>query len=443
MRNKFLKYVQKEDLIHPGEKVLLGVSGGIDSMVMAELFWQAGIKHGIAHCNFNLRGKEAEEDEKFVQEYAQMRELPFFQKRFKTQEHASNHNTSIQMSARQLRFSWFESIAREHSYDLIATAHHKDDQLETFFLNLMRSTGIAGFHGILPRQNKIIHPLLFACREEIRDYSIQYNIHFREDSSNQTTKYARNKIRHDIIPLFEELHPNFREILHANIRRIRETEKVYRRAVTNAIHFITTKIDGYPAVIINRLMDTDSPTLYLFEYLAEFQFKYSTAEDIIKSIEGESGKVFNSPAYQLIKEREHLILQKRNSGEDIGEFLITKDQIPGTTNRPIKLEMQWTQRDKKFSIRPDPSIAQIDADKLSWPLRITRWQQGDYFFPLGMTRAKKISDFFIDEKVPVYRKQKVPLLRSGDQVVWIVGMRLDNRFKIDKNTKNILEIHFK
>lgn len=440
MRNEFLQYLKQEHLISRGQRVILGVSGGIDSMVMAALFAETGIEHGYAHCNFNLRGKESRDDEAFLRQLAERRNIPFYVKHFNTESFAKKYNISIQMAARQLRFDWFNELLEKEPFDLIATAHHQDDQIETFFLNLMRSTGIAGLHGILPRQENLIHPLLFASRQDIEQYAAKYQIPYREDSSNQTTKYARNKIRHQVIPLLEEINPHFKKILNTNITRIRETEQVYKKAIRDTTREISTSKDGFPSVWIEKLMSTDSPTLYLFEYLAPFHFKYTTAEDIIKSIGKDPGKVFYSSTHRVIKDREVLIIQENQTVGAEQEIQITKEDIPGEIAKPIKISLKWKKVDSGFRINPDPNIAQVDAEKLDWPLKLNLWEQGDYFFPLGMTKAKKISDFLVDEKTPLHQKQKTYLLRSGNKVVWVAGMRLDNRFRIDSGTQHILEI---
>lgn len=440
MRNRFIKYIEKEALIAEGEKVLLAVSGGVDSMVMAKLFAEAGIPHAIAHCNFMLRDEEAERDEEFVSKYAEENDITLFVKKFDTRQYAADHHLSIQMAARKLRFNWFNNLLMKHGYQLIATGHHRGDQTETFFLNLMRSTGIAGLHGILPKQGNLIHPMLFASREDIEEYASRYDIEYREDSSNMSVKYARNKLRHEVIPLLEEIHSNFQDILTSNIRRIRETEKIYRRRVDEVVNSLLTEKDKMPAISISKLEATDAPTTYLFEYLAQYQFKYSTVEDIINSLQGIPGKAFCSPSHTVIREREFLVIKENEPSEEHEEVIIDRDSVPGYIDRPLRLSFTLLKKDKNFRINPDPRFAFIDMDKLDWPLALSTWKAGEHFFPLGMSSAKKISDFLIDEKVPVYRKQNTRLLRSGKKVVWIPGMRLDHRFRITGDTENILKI---
>lgn len=440
MHNRFLKYIEQEGLIEHGEKVILGVSGGIDSMVMADLFYRTGIPHVLAHCNFKLRNEEADQDESFIKDYARDRNIELFIKHFDTAAHASSHNISIQMSARQLRFDWFESILDKEGYDLIATAHHLDDQIETFFLNLMRSTGIAGLHGILPKQGRLIHPMLFASRMEINQYARENNIRYREDSSNLTVKYARNKIRHQVLPILEEIHPNFKNILTSNIKRLRETEKIYRSAVSDVIKYFVTTIDRSPAISIDALKKTNAPATYLFEYLAPYQFKFSTVEDIINSLDGISGKTFYSPSHKIIRDRNYLLLIENREDTEKKGIMIHRENVPGYTDTPARLTFNITDITGDFKITEDPKTALIDAEKISWPLKISQWEKGDHFFPLGMQQSKKISDFLIDEKIPIHNKQNTFILRSGKKVVWIIGKRLDNRFKITDKTTKVLKI---
>lgn len=440
MQNRFLKYIEQEKLIDHGRKVILGISGGIDSMVMADLFYRTGIPHVLAHCNFQLRDKEADQDESFIREYAHKHKLKLYVKHFETSAYADRNSISIQMAARQLRFDWFESILNEEGYDLIATAHHLDDQIETFFLNLMRSTGIAGLHGILPKQGKLIHPMLFASRNDINEYARENNIPYHEDSSNRSVKYARNKIRHQVLPVLEEIHPNFKSILTSNIKRLRETEKIYRSAVLDVMNSFITTIDRYPAISIDALKKTNAPATYLFEYLAQYQFKFSTVEDIINSLDGISGKIFYSPTYMIIRDRDYLLLKKTGDEPEKKELFIYRNNVPGYTDTPMRLTFNIIDRNEDFKITTDPKTGLIDADKVTWPLRISPWEKGDHFFPLGMKQSKKISDFLIDEKIPVHQKQNTFLMRSGRKVVWVIGKRLDNRFKITDKTTKVLKI---
>ncbi|MFO8054038.1 MAG: tRNA lysidine(34) synthetase TilS [Bacteroidales bacterium] len=440
MRNAFLRYIEKECLISPGQRVLLGISGGVDSMVMAELFSAAGIPHAYAHCNYMLRGDESMRDEAFVCRYAEDKGVEVFVKRFDTGLYAARNNISIQMAARQLRFEWFEEILAQSDYDLVSTAHHKDDQIETFFLNLMRSTGIAGLHGILPRRDKLIHPLLFAFREDILEFARRNNIAFCEDSSNKSLKYARNKIRKQIIPLLEELHPNYKQILTSNIKRIRETEQIYREAVERVIEELETTKDNFPAINIEKLKATRSPSTYLFEYLSRYYFKYATVEDIIDSLQGSPGKVFHSPTHRVYLEREYLVIKKQEEEQEPQFLYLEESDIPGYIDKPLRLSFSWLENTPDFSITSSPNTALIDADQLEWPLHLGVWKTGEHFYPLGMEQAKKISDFLIDEKIPVYEKHNTFVLRSGRRVIWIVGKRLDHRFRITDHTRNILKI---
>ncbi len=439
MQSAFLDYIESEGLVKPGQKVILGVSGGADSMVMAHLFREAGIEHGYAHCNFVLRGKESYRDESIVRQYAEDLNIPFFFRRFNTIDFARENGVSIQMAARHLRFQWFGKLIHDHSYDLIATAHHKNDQVETFFLNLMRATGIAGLHGILPKRGSVIHPMLFAERREIIEYAHRYAIPYAHDSSNDETKYSRNKIRHEILPVLEEITPGFSHILTKNIKRLRETEAIYRQAVHKTLSKLETTRDYSPAIPICKLMALEFPTTFLYEYLSQFQFKYTTAEEIIKSLESTPGKTFFSPTHWVVRDREYLVVRKKHKHKEKKPLVLQPKDIPGYKDQPVRICFKWVKNDKNFHLSPNPSIAYIDADKLEFPLQLSLWEHGERFQPLGMKRFKKVSDFLIDEKVPLYLKEHIYLLRSGSSVVWIAGMRPDNRYRVTRATRNILK----
>lgn len=439
MLNSFIDYIETEGLVYPGQKVLLGVSGGVDSMVMAHLFREAGIEHAYAHCNFMLRGKESHRDESIVRQYAHDLSIPFFSRRFNTTDFAREHGVSIQMAARHLRLRWFEKLLYDYSYDLIATAHHKDDQVETFFLNLMRATGIAGLHGILPKRGSLIHPMLFADRSQILSYAHRLTIPYANDSSNDETRYSRNKIRHVILPALEEITPGFSQIITKNIKRLRETEAIYKQSVHKTLSKLETTKDHSPAIPIDKLMALEYPTTFLFEYLSQFQFKYNTVEDIINSLEGIPGKTFYSSTHWVYRDREYLVVRKKLKHKEKRPLVLHEKDIPGYKDQPIRMCFKWIKKDKNFYLSPNPSIAYIDADKLEFPLRLSLWEHGESFQPLGMRKFKKISDFLIDEKVPLYVKEDVYLLRSGSNVVWIAGMRPDNRYRISRNTRNILK----
>jgi tRNA(Ile)-lysidine synthase len=444
MLEHFKAYITKEKLFHPGDRILLAVSGGIDSVAMAELFSRAKIPFGIAHCNFRLRGKESDGDETFVKDLAKKMKVPFFIHQFLTADFAEKHGLSIQMAARELRYQWFDKLLEKEGYQWIATAHHMDDQIETFFINLLRSSGIAGFHGILPKQGKIIRPLLYSSRKEIEIFVNKNKLKYREDSSNIEIKYLRNKIRHELIPILNEMNPDFNRILTENIYRIRETEKIFRESVEKTRKKVRTKEGENDYLAIKELLKLDPLSTYLYEILSPYGFNFTVVLDIVNSLEEEPGKQFFSATHRLIKDREYLIvsaLAKNETREQpTDQFLITEKMM--WIKKPIHLEFRKFIKDQAFKIDYEQASANLDGDKLVFPLILRKWKRGDLFYPFGRNHRKKLSDFFTDNKFSLADKENAWLLSSGDKIVWIVGHRIDNRFRISPKTNQVLQIRW-
>lgn len=442
MLESFLKYIKQENLAGPGDNILLGISGGIDSMVMLKLFELAGLKFSIAHCNFGLRGEESDKDQEFIENYARQRNLNFFVQKFETSEYAELKKISIQMAARNLRINWFKNILKKHVFNSYATAHHLDDQAETFFINLMRGTGLAGLHGILPKQGNLIHPLLFTNRESIIKYAKKENIPFREDSSNKTTKYLRNKIRHQLIPLLNEIKPGFNHLLVNNIKRFRETESIYKREIKKVSDEILNQADDNAFTLnISAIKQLPDAPLYLYETISEFGFNYADAEDLIKSLNNNSGSKFYSATHRIVHDRDIFLIQKTNAKTNENKkFTIEESQ--SQISEPLKITFDKIEDTSNFQISPDPNIAFLDYSSLSFPLKIRKWKKGDHFFPLGMKNKKLLSDFFIDNKLSIYDKENTWLLTSGENIIWIIGHRIDNRFKLTNQTSCIYKVSF-
>lgn len=437
MLEKFQKYIQANDLFHKTDNVLLGVSGGIDSIVMFHLFRIAGIKFGVAHCNFGLRGNESDHDEEFVSRLAENYNILFFSKRFETQKIADNEGISIQMAARDLRYEWFEEIRNTKKYDYIAIAHNSDDQIETFMLNLTRGTGIKGLSGIKTKHDKIIRPLLFASRNEIEEFATKNNFLYREDSSNSSIKYHRNKIRHKIIPDLEEINPNFRNTMIDNIKRLKDTEKIFHEAIQEKYKKVVTEKDHSFYFAIEELKKLDPIETYLHEFTKPYGFSHTQLKDILSSLDGIPGKQFLSTTHRLIKDRDFLILEEITVNPSMVYTINEKDiQI----NYPLQLQVEELEFNQNYTIIKDSKIGQFDYDKLVFPLTIRKWQKGDYFMPLGMNNLKKLSDFFIDQKLSILEKENVWILESENKIVWIIGLRPDERFKISNETRKILSI---
>ncbi len=435
MLNDLFRYIEDEKLFNSDEKLLLTVSAGLDSMVMTDLFRLAGYNFAVAHCNFNLRGNESDGDEEFVKNYCIKHKIKYSVKHFDTKKIASEKGISIQMAARDLRYKWFDYLCDTEGFIYYATAHHKDDQIETFFINLLRGTGIAGLHGILPRQGRVIRPLLFAGRDNIEEYARKNNLSFREDSSNSKVKYLRNNIRHRLLPVLKEINPEYRDMLTGNIERFRETEKVYRREIDRMKRELVFSEKELIKISISKLKSIESRRTLLFEILSEYGFNYAQVEDIINSIDAISGKTFFSETHTLIKDRNEFIIAKSESEneENIEIYSDTSYLI-----NPENITIKTIEKTANFKIIPDPAFASFDKSKLEFPLTIRKWKQGDFFYPLGMKNRKKLSDFFIDEKISIIEKQKIHVLTSGNDIAWIIGYRIDDRYKITGRTKSVL-----
>lgn len=443
MLSRFLQYIKKEKLIAPKQKTLLAVSGGVDSVVMCNLFHQANLPFAIAHCNFKLRNTESNQDEKFVKSLATRYNVPFHSISFKTNEYAKKNKLSIQMAARELRYRWFEKVCQQYNYNALATAHHQDDSIETFFINLIRGTGVAGLHGITAKQEGIIRPLLFATKQDILNYSTTNALHHHEDSSNSSDKYLRNKIRHHLIPLLKEINPQFEKTASHTIQRLSEVESVYKNEIeSKRKQLVKSSENGY-MISISALQKLHPLNTYLYELLKPFDFNATTVEEIISTLNGESGKEFFSSTYRLVKDRKTLLLQQFASKSDIkNTFHITKTQNAISINSlQLKLEIvpiSSTIVIDKLSI--NNAMALLDFSKLTFPLEIRPWKKGDTFYPLGMKGKKKLSDFFIDKKLSIYEKENCWLLTSNEKIVWVIGYRIDERFKVTGKTKILYKV---
>ena len=437
MLTEFQKYVKDSDLFKDNSTILLTVSGGIDSMCMCDLFLRSGYRVALAHCNFQLRGEDAEKDELFVRAYAKSKNLQLHVIRFETAAYAAANGISIQMAARDLRYKWFEELSVIHGYDKIATAHHLDDQAETFFINLIRGTGLAGLHGILPVSGKLIRPLLFATRKDIEAYFKEHNLENREDLSNNSDKYLRNRLRHNILPLIGDIEPDFVNKLANTTAIIRKGEQIIQSAVDQAKRTLISRSEDFITIDKSQLMCLSPSDYYLYEILKDYGYNYAQVNDIIEAINGTSGKQFFSSEYQLTIGRKSLIVSLTVNKSDIIKYIIGEDfeQI----DEPFCLQMKRAHIDMDlFQIPSDRNIACLDSKLVTFPLVLRRWKQGDYFYPLGMDNKKLISDYFIDEKFEVTEKAETWLLLSGDDVIWIAGHRIDNRYRITNTTKEIV-----
>ena len=414
------------------KKLLIATSGGLDSMVLVHLLKQLPYQIAIAHCNFQLRGIESFEDQKFVQEYAEEQKIPFFTTIFDTKAFAKEYQLSTQVAARELRYNWFYELLETNKYDYILTAHHADDNLETFIINLSRGTGLEGLCGIPTQNEKVIRPLLVYPRAEMEAYADLHQVLWREDSSNASDTYLRNKIRHEIVPVLKENLPNLMQAFQKTQSHLQEAKTMVEDATIMIYQQVATEKGDDIHFNIQKLKQLPNYESYLYQWVKEFGFTDWAA--IAELVERQSGKQVFSKDFRLLKDREVLILSPRLEPQ-AEEYFIVKGQQD--VNFPLNISFC-----KVTDISPESnSSIFVDENKLVYPLQIRRWKQGDVFYPFGMKgQSKKISKFFKDEKLSLMDKENSWLLCSDNQIVWVIGYRSDERFKIEETTQQLLKI---
>ncbi len=429
MLNKFNKYNTENALFRPEDKLLVTLSGGVDSVVLCHLLKNYNAHFSIAHCNFDLRGKESDADEQFVEELAEDLEVNIHIKKFDTKAFQKSEGISTQMAARELRYKWFSELAKQKDYKYILTAHHQNDLVETVLLNLIRGTGIAGLHGIRAKSGNIIRPLLFASKEEILNYAKENKLSWCEDSSNESTKYQRNLLRLEVIPLLKKINSNLETTLHQSIEKISAAEAVFNQYIEGCkVDFLTKKSDHF-ILKFDFLKEEVEPHIILFELLRPFGFNYIQTKELLEILNKEAGKKFISATHILVKDRTQLIITEKNQDIDQTEVLIDADvekvYIPWSD---ITININAT---IGFEKNQDSSVAYLNYEKLKFPLIIRPWKEGDSFHPFGMKGKKKVSDFLNDLKIPLNLKENVSVLLSGEDIVWVVGHRIDERYKAE------------
>ena len=440
MLQNFIQFTTKNKLLQKNNKLLLAVSGGIDSVVLCDLVHRAGFEFGIAHCNFQLREQASVDDENFVAQLAQKYNTLYVSTRFDTEKYANENKLSIQVAARNLRYKWFEKMRKLYDFTFIATAHHQNDVLETMIYNLTKGTGIAGLHGILPKNGHIIRPLLFANKTKIEKYAKKHQLKHREDSSNATIKYARNKIRHLVVPHLKALNPKLEDTFAKNAKRFREIEIIYQQGIAAYRQQLFENTKHETLISIKKLKKVTALSSVLYELLKPYNYSAAQVEQIINAFDAESGKVFYSQSHQIIKDRQFLILSEKMA-KDSSFSLINSDLHILEKNQEI-FKFKKKERKKDFKHNSNEGIAQIDFDKLEFPLILRSWQDGDYFYPLGMNnKKKKLKRYFADQKLSRTEKERVWILTDNKKrIVWVVNHRLDERFKITEKTQQIYQI---
>ncbi len=436
MLEDFNQFIEKHQLFTKNERILLAVSGGIDSIVMAKLFSMTSYEFAIAHVNFGLRGEESAADDVFVKKFAKTLKVPFYSIQFETKAFAEAEKISIQQAARMLRYQWFEEICVRENYQKIATAHHRLDQAETILLNLSRGTGIAGYHGIPIENGKIVRPMAFASQEQIFDAVVQYKLAWREDSSNQSTKYARNFIRHEVMPKLMELNPSIDKTMSENAQKVVDIEQWIEDEYIewNKIH---VKEDSEQLTIVQEInLNQSKERVLLSKFLQSKNFNFNQIENIFKSeSEKQVGKLFDSPTHQLNVDRKQWIIKLKD--QQAFRPIIIQEEDEKVQVGKQNIQLYFEAYNENFELPNSSKIACLDADKIEFPLEIRKYQEGDWFCPLGMNQKKLISDFLTDKKVPLLKKQDTYLLLSNGSVVWVIGYRIDNRFKVTEKTEEV------
>jgi len=434
LQDKFINFIRTNRLADENDSILLGVSGGIDSMVMLHLFQKTGFNFAVAHCNFGLRGEESDGDEEFTKSYCNKNGVVFHTTKFSTAQYATDKSVSIQVAARELRYGYFNELCREHGYTKIAIAHNMNDSAETVLLNLIRGAGMRGLTGIRPVHGNIIRPLLFATRPEIENYSKQLGISYREDSSNATVKYRRNFVRHRVIPLLQEINPSAVETIFDSANHITEAIGLVDRQLNEIRRKVVSFGKGAVLFSVEELKREPAARIFLVEELRLYGFSGNMANQVYDLLDSIPGKHVDSPTHTMLKDRDYLILSAKISTSDV-----MVEVGENCTHIELPLPMRF-ERLVGANACSDPRVAVLDYSQLKFPLTIRRWQPGDRFIPLGMNGFKKVSNYLVDCKIPLCEKGKVFVLLSGGEIAWVVGYRMDERFKITNKTAEACRI---
>ncbi len=436
MLKQFTKILNSKFKLNPSHRILIAVSGGVDSCVMAHLFKQSGFECAIAHVNFQLRANDSEDDETFVSHLASDLQMPFYLHKVITSRLAEQSGESIQMLARRIRYDFFKEVILRENYDFIATGHNANDDFETALFHLIKSSNIHLIPGI-PRQNEnIIRPLIYFSRSEIEVFARKNKITWREDKSNSETKYLRNKIRHKIIPEVENINPSFLISFQENKEQSILLKYFVEFSVELAKKDWIHEKEEWVEISISHLRVVPSDFFVLYEYLKKYGFNYSSIRDIINSVSAESGKLFESEEYRLSKDRDHFFIHAKTKALPKSYTISKPEQLLELDD----FKLSFTPEVLNDEIPESKHIAFLDYDLLRFPLTLRIWTEGDKFQPLGMKGMKKVSDFLIDEKVPLFLKNKQYVLLSGHEIIWIIGKRIDHRYRITENTKQTLRI---
>ncbi len=445
MLKRFLDYIYTERLFSKGDRLLLAVSGGLDSTALVKLVHEAGYAFVIAHCNFGLRGEESDRDEAFVRRLGRQYGAEVAVRCFDTKAYAAREQLSIQAAARQLRYAWFEELLQEwqasgRPLTFILTAHHADDNIETLLMNFFKGTGISGLRGILPRQGRIVRPLLCFTREEIKSYAEAQGLEWVEDSSNESDHYTRNYFRHHVIPLIEKQYPAAMHNLQGNLQRFRDIEALYRRQVEQEKKQLLEQRGGEVHIPVLKLQKSTAPRTILYEVISNYGFSAAQTDEAMALLNSETGKYAASATHRLIRNRSWLIIAPLYA-EDASVYVLKEEGTVGLPGGMLLKAECLTQVEGPVPAAPE--IALLDAKHIQFPLVIRRWKSGDYFYPLGMPKKKKVGRFLSDLKRSVTRKEAVWVVEMNRKIIWVMGERIDDRFKITPATTAVIRLSYR
>lgn len=437
--NLFIKNYKSQNLFDPKSKLLVAVSGGVDSVALCQLCRHSGLKFAVVHCNFQLRGDDSERDERFVASLAAQLEVPFFSVKFDTKKYAEENKVSTQVAARELRYHWFEQVRKENNYDYILTAHHADDNVETVLMSFFRGTGIRGLTGIKSKNGKIRRPLLFARRSELENFIEKNKLPYVQDESNLHDDYTRNYFRNTVLPMIEKIFPEASENILSNIERMKEVSLLYRQAIEQHRKKMMVPKGNEWFLPVLLLQKSDAVATILFEIVREYGFTSGQVSEIINLLDSESGKYIVSPTHRILKDRRHLIISPLKESENTSVIMEGFGEYAFAGGTVIVKEMA----DVPSQISADDAIAMLDAKNISFPLILRPWKTGDYFYPLGMPKKKKVSRFLIDKKLSLIEKERVWVVEMNKKIIWVLGYRIDNRFKITLSTEKIIQLELR
>lgn len=433
MLQKFQNHINSNFSFLKDKKLLVATSGGMDSMVLVHLFQKLKLNFAIAHCNFQLRGTESDGDENFVVAYAKQNDITCFVTKFDTENYSKSHKLSTQDAARNLRYNWFNEILEQEKFDYIVTAHHADDVAETFLINLSRGTGLDGLTGIPSQNGNIVRPMLPFSRAEIEIYVSENQLQWREDSSNASDKYVRNKIRHHIIPVFKEINDSFLNSFQNTLEYLNQEHALSNDAVQMVYEKVVSEENEQLTIDISALLRYKNYKAYLYQWL--YKYGFSAWEDVYNLVDSQTGKQIFSQNYILLKNRGFLMLTRIQNIENQQIKIHSITEIP---KFPLKLSL-CNLSDISNQMK---NVIFVDENKIQFPLTIRKWKEGDYFYPSGMQGKKKVSKYFKDEKFSLFQKQDTWILESNNQIVWIIGYRADERFKVENTTQTTIKIAF-